>query len=75
MATSGSTGYTLTAGQIIDKAFSKIGVKTSEQALQAEEFQDGIDALNMMIKAWGARGLHLWTKEEAVIFLDVGKTD
>lgn len=75
MATSGSVAFTLTALQLISKAFSKIGVKVAEQELQADEFQDGIDNLNMMIKAWGAQGLHLWTKDEAVLFLDVGKTD
>jgi hypothetical protein len=75
MATSGSTNFTMTALQVINKAFGKIGVKTAEQALEPEEYQDGQDALNLMIKSWGAQGLHLWTKEEAILFLDVGKSD
>jgi hypothetical protein len=65
----------MTARQVINSAFGKIGVKVAEQALQPEEFQDGIDALNLMLKAWQAQGLHLWSKEEGVLFLDVGKTD
>lgn len=75
MATSGSVSFSMTAERVIDKAFAKIGVKEAEQALESFEFQDGIDALNLMIKSWGAQGLHLWTKDEGVLFLDVGKTD
>ena len=75
MATSGSTSFTMTALQIVDKAFSKIGVKASEQPLQAPEIQDGLDTLNLMIKAWGSQGLHLWSKDEGILFLDTGKAD
>lgn len=75
MATSGSTSFTLTATQLINKSFGKIGVKVAEQPLTANELQDGLDALNLMIKAWAAQGLHLWAKTEGILFLDVGKTD
>ena len=75
MATSGSVSFSMTADRVIDKAFAKIGVKEAEQALESFEFQDGIDALNLMIKSWGAQGLHLWTKDEGILFLDTGKTD
>jgi hypothetical protein len=75
MATSGSIDFTFTAGQIIEKAFSKIGVKSAEQALQPAELQDGLDALNLMLKSMQSQGLHLWTREEGVLFLDAGKTD
>ena len=75
MATSGSTSFTLSTLQVIERAFAKIDVKVAEQPLQSDEQQDGIDSLNLMIKAWGAQGLHLWTKDEGILFLDVGKTD
>jgi hypothetical protein len=75
MATSGKVSFNLTSLQIIEKAFSKIGVKKAEIPLEPDEEQDGIDTLNLMIKAWAAQGLHLWTKDEGVLFLDVGKTD
>ena len=75
MATSGLVSFNLTVAQIIDKTFSKMGVKIAEQDIQADEYQDGIDSLNMMIKSWAAQGLHLWTKDEGIQFLDVGKTD
>ena len=75
MTTSGTTTFSMTATQIVTKAFSKIGVKIAEQDLQPHEYQDGQDALNLMVKSWGAQGLHLWTKDEGIAFLDVGKTD
>jgi hypothetical protein len=75
MATSGSVDFTFTAEKVIEKAFGKIGVKVAEQNLQASEIQDGLDELNIMLKAWQGQGLHLWSKREGVIFLDVGKTD
>jgi len=75
MTTSGITTFTMTASKIVEKAFSKIGVKIAEQDLEAHEYQDGQDALNMMLKSWGAQGLHLWSKDEGIAFLDVGKTD
>jgi hypothetical protein len=75
MATSGVSAFTMTAIQVINKAFSKIGVKTAEQDLQPDEYQDGQDSLNLMIKAWGAQGLHLWCKEEGLLFLDAGKSN
>jgi len=75
MATSGSTSFTLNALQVIERAFAKIDVKVAEQDLQDDEKQDGQDSLNLMLKAWGAQGLHLWTKDEGVLFLNVGKTN
>jgi len=75
MATSGNVAFTLNTLQVIEKAFGKIDVKVAEQNLEADEQQDGIDTLNLMLKAWGAQGLHLWTKDEGILFLDVGKTD
>jgi hypothetical protein len=75
MATSGSVDFTLTAGQIVERAFGKIGVKVAEQALEPDEMQDGLNAINLMFKTWQAQGLHLWSKTEGVLFLDAGKTD
>lgn len=75
MATSGTVSFSLTAIDVINKAFGKIGVKIAEQALQPDEEQDGIDTLNLMIKSWAAQGLHLWSKDEGILFLDAGKTD
>ena len=72
MALSGSVNFNMDAQALIDNAFSRIGVKKMEQPLIAAELQDGIDNLNLMMKAWQAQGLHLWSMEEGVLFLDTG---
>lgn len=73
MTTSNSTDFTLDGGQIIDEAFGLLGIKTAEVTLAAPQIQDGLNALNLMLKGWQAQGLHLWTEEEGILFLDVGK--
>jgi len=75
MALSGSVNWSLTASQLIEASFALIGVKKMEQPLVAAELQDGINTLNLMLKAWQAQGLHLWTEEEGILFLVPGQTD
>ena len=75
MATSGSVSFTMDARKIVERAFSKIGFKKAEQPLEADEFQDGIDSLNLMLATWRADGLHLWTTDEGIVFLDAGQAD
>ena len=74
MALSNSVNFTMTASELIENSFSKIGIKKMEQPLLAPELQDGLDNLNLMMKAWQAQGLHLWSMEEGVCFLDSGVT-
>jgi hypothetical protein len=47
---------TRTALRIIERAFSKAGVKTAEEPLSASEIEDGLDALNDLLASWGATG-------------------
>ena len=75
MATSGSTDFNQTAIEVIEGAFSLAGVKAQEQGLQPAEIADGFAILNLMVKTWQNQGLHLWTKEEGIIFLRTGVTD
>lgn len=73
MATSGSVTFSMTAKEVIESAFSKIGVKVAEQELEAFEFEDGKRYLNITLKVMASLGLHLWTKTEGVLFLDKSK--
>lgn len=75
MATSGSIDYTVTAIKVIEEAFSYAGVKEDEEPLTAAMRVNGFTTLNLMIKAWQSQRLHLWAKQEAVIFLDVNKSE
>ena len=66
---------TTTAADIVNAALRLIGEIDANQPVPAVQTQDGLEALNYMVKDWQNQGLHLWTKTEGVLFLDVGKTN
>ena len=70
-----ATVLTATANDIVRAALRLIGEVDANQSVGATEIQDGLESLNYMIKGWQSQSLHLWTKTESVLFLDVGKTD
>jgi len=70
-----SAVLTVTAKDIVNAALRLVGEIDANQPVSAPDTQDGLQALNFMVKSWQAQGLHLWTKTEGVLFLDVGKTD
>lgn len=72
MTTSGTSSYNASLLQIITEALALIRVGVAEEPLTAEQIQDATRSMNLMVKAWQADGLHLWTKEEGVIFLEYG---
>lgn len=75
MATSGSSNFSLNTTQIIHAALAKIGVMGEGQSLSPQKFNQCKLNLNAMIKSWSTIDLHLWCKEEAVLYLEqyVGK--
>ena len=46
-----------TALKIIDRAFSKAGIIAAETPLSDSEVEDGLDALNDILKVWNATGV------------------
>lgn len=69
MATSGSVNYTQTRNEIILDALQLIGVYGIGRTVSAEDMTFSANMLNKMIKAWQGKGIHLWSKEEAVLFV------
>lgn len=69
MSTSGSTNYNQTRYDLITDAFNLIGVYGVGRTVSAEDMEIANRFLNKMIKAWSAKGLHLWAKEEGVLYL------
>lgn len=66
---------TATAQEIVRGALLLIGEVDANQSVPASQMQDGLTSLNYLFKSWQDQGLHLWTKTEGVLFLDVGRTD
>lgn len=59
MSTSGSTNFSVTRDDIINRALGLLGV--IPQGGTVSDYTDAALALNLMIKAWMADGLQLWS--------------
>lgn len=69
MSTSGTYNYNETCTEIVTDAYELIGVSGLGRTLASEDMSKGVRFLNKMIKSWTKQGLHLWTKEEGVVYL------
>jgi len=69
MTTSGTSSFSYNRDQIIRMAYRKLGVINASETPGAQMIQDASDALNLWVKALNATGLHIWTEEEAILFL------
>ena len=67
MATSGSSNFNLTRNQIVQEAFALIGEYGLGRTISAEDEARALNALNMMVKAWSAKGTYIWSTEEGVL--------
>lgn len=72
MTTSGSVNFTLNRDDIITDALEDIGVIGAGDTPVADDIDACARKMNMMVKAWMARGVHLWAIDEATLFLGVG---
>jgi len=72
MASSGVYTLDKSALDIIKKALLLCKAYDPNQSLAAEDRETCLDSLNYMIKSWDAAGYHLWTLEDAVLFLSRG---
>jgi hypothetical protein len=69
MTTSGSTDYTRNALQIITGALRKLRVIDAGTTASGSDLTTGLEALNLMIKAWQLDDVFLWLQQEAVLHL------
>jgi hypothetical protein len=51
MAVSGSTSFNLNTGQLIDKAFHRLGKASEGEAISARMYTDGLSSLNLILKS------------------------
>jgi len=50
-------------------AYRKLGAIAEDETPTAGMYADAVFALNAMVKEWMAIGIHVWTEEEAILFL------
>ncbi len=67
MATSGSTNFNVTAGDIIEEALELVGVLGIGEPRDSTEFAGALRSLNMMLKAWYPK-MGLWLNRELFLF-------
>ena len=58
---------------IINMAYRKISAIAEDETPTAGMYADAAFALNAMVKEWMATGIHVWTEEEAILFLQQGQ--
>lgn len=73
MPSSGSVDFSINRLQIIESALHIVGVLDPEEtAVDASLASRSATALNLMVKAWMAKGVNLWALKEATLFLAPG---
>lgn len=72
MATSGSTNFSITRNEIIERALRILGVTPQGQLPNATQYSDGAKALNGLVKALEADGLPLWGRTNYSLTLVAG---
>jgi len=61
--------FTLTRNEIIQRAFSKVGVLPDGGTLTGDQQVKGVRELNAMVKSWQARRVFLWSEKTITIDL------
>ena len=72
MATSGSTDYIRSRNELLNGALRLIGKSGRGKTASAADIADASEALELMVKAWQASGVHLWKLKEATLFVTKG---
>jgi hypothetical protein len=67
-----SISFSLNAGQIIARAYRKIGVLARGQVPTSDQTYAGLEALNLMLKAWQADGINLYRQTQLAISIPAG---
>lgn len=64
--------FTQSRNELIYDALQIVGVYGIGRTVSAEDLTFANSILNKMVKAWATKGLHLWTRDEAVLFIAPG---
>lgn len=73
MTVSGTTDFNPAFIYIVTSAYRKLGVINENEEPTAGMMEDANYALNSLVKEWMATGLHVWTEEEGILFVQPGQ--
>ena len=74
MTSSGAYNFSETVLQIIQQSYRKLGVIMEDETPTPGMVSDAVLSFNGMLKGWATSGIHIWTTEEAVLFLQKGQS-
>lgn len=69
MTTSGTSIWNATAVAIITSAYRKVGAVDENETPTDGMYSSALFSLNSLVKEWMASGIHVWTEQEGVLFL------
>lgn len=72
MTTSNSTDFGLDARGVIKSAFQNAKIYSPGETITAEDMEQGVESLNLMLKTWSAKP-HLWIQTEGLTPLVAGQ--
>ncbi len=73
MTTSGSVDFNQTRNEIITDSLVLLGIYDPGDTVNSSDINFCSNILNKMVKGWEAQGLHLWTAQEATLFLNLNQ--
>ena len=73
MTTSGLSNWNPAVTDLITQALSQLGVIAEDETTTADMYEKALFQLNAIVSAAQATGLHVWTEEEGILFLQPGQ--
>lgn len=68
-----TVSYSLNAGQMITQAYRKLGMLPSGGVPTADQMNQGIINLNLMLKSWQSDGINLWRLTQVPVSVSPGQ--
>lgn len=73
MTTAGVSNWNPSITQIITAAYQDIGAIAEDEVPTAGMYESALFKMNSFVKGLMATGIHVWTEEEAILFLQQGQ--
>ena len=75
MPLSGSTDFSMTAGDVVTKALKQCGIGLNGETPTAQETNDALESLNILMKVYAKKGLKIFLKGNQSITLVASKSN
>lgn len=73
MAVGSTSSFNPAATLIIANTYQIMGIINEDEVPTPGQYKVGMFALNSMMKEWETTGIHIWTEEEGIVFLQQGQ--